>query len=510
MTISRKSYRHLKIGTGDKVMPQSYVAARSISTVVDSYSLPSESLASSPESRLDAAHYNPELLHAIRVLRDSGMKVARLGEITGDVFIPPRFKRIYVDDPAHGVPFLQGSHIVQFRLADLKFLSSSLHQLEKWIIRRGWILVTCSGTIGRAAICPEEWDGWAASQHILRIVPNEKACPPGYLCSFLSSPLGQVQLTANIYGAVVDELTEKQAEGIFVPLPNSDEDVALIRSLNATMSESVVKRSEAAALVNEAIDGVRPSSRMLRESSGFSLSARHLDDNQMRFDAGNFNPSLLRVLDLLGDTKTDRLGNIADVFMPPRFNRVYVEPEHGVPFLQGSHVIHFQPAGLKHLSREYDAMDDLLVRAGWLLVTRSGTVGRVTMCPDEWDGWAATEDIIRVIPYKQRCPSGYLCSFLSSPFGQVQLTSQMHGAVVDHLTEDQVRNVLVPLPDAQIIRELDSKMKKGMSIKSKAVKLVGESVERVSARFGQTVKQVDYGGAETEQATKVVPIPRQA
>ena len=475
---------------------------------VDRYSLPSGSLTGSRELRLDAANYNPRLLAAIRVLRDSGMKVARLADITETVFIPPRFKRIYVDDPAHGVPFLQGSHIVHLQPTDLKYLSSSMHRLEHWIVKAGWILVTCSGTIGRTAMCPTEWDSWAASQHLLRIVPDDDKCPSGYLCAFLASPLGQIQLTANIYGAVVDELTEEQADSILVPLPETDEDRALVQSLDAAMRDSTAMRSEAANLVDEAIGQALPSFNAIRESNGYSLPARYLDDHEVRFDAGNFNPALLKAYGLLEEMKTVRLGEVADVFMPPRFRRIYVEPEHGVPFLQGSHVIQFRAAGLKYLSSEHEHLDEVTVREGWLLVTRSGTVGRVAMCPTEWDGWAATEDIIRVVPNDKRCPAGYLCSFLSSTLGQVQLTSQMHGAVVDHLTENQVRSVLVPLADTRTIRKMDSIMRKGISIKSKAVASAESSNKRLMGRFGKSERRetykADYGDAVPEQVEKAV------
>ena len=490
-------------------MPQPAVLIEQSLPALDTYSLPSHSLVGSHELRLDAAHFNPELLDAIRVLRDSGMKVERLGDVTDHVFIPPRFKRIYVDDSENGVPFLQGSHIVHFQPADLKYLSSSLPRLEHWIVQAGWVLVTCSGTIGRTAMCPAEWDGWAASQHILRIVPDEDKCPAGYLCSFLASELGQVQLTANIYGAVVDELTEEQADNILVPLPETDEDRALVQSLDAVMRDSVAKRSKAVSLVNEAIGGIRPFSDSVRESTGFSFPARYLDADEPRFDAGNFNPSLLHALDLLDETETARLGEVAEVFMPNRFKRVYVEPKYGLPFLQGSHVIHFRAAGLKYLSRECDGIDDLLVKTGWLLVTRSGTVGRVTICPVEWDGWPATEDIIRVVPDVDRCPAGYLYSFLASPLGQVQLTSQMHGAVVDHLTENHIRNVRVPLRDSRI-KWIDTTMKTGISMKSQAVALSKAVVKELMGRFGQPEKREVFKarGATHEQVAKAVLIHR--
>ena len=233
-------------------MPQTVPAAKPLLPSTESYALPSNSLLRSDEIRLDAAKYSPRLIAAIRTLRDSGMRLERLADITQNMFIPPRFKRVYVERE-HGVPFVQGSHIVHFQPADLKYLSRSSHRLRRWIICAGWILVTCSGTIGRATVCPAEWDGWAASQHILRIVPDESVCPAGYLCSFLLSPLGQAQLTANIYGAVVDELTEGQAADMLVPMPETKKDAALMSAVDAAMRESVAMKSQAVAAAERSV-----------------------------------------------------------------------------------------------------------------------------------------------------------------------------------------------------------------------------------------------------------------
>lgn len=214
---------------------------------VEYYSLSSHSVAASQELRMDAGHYNPELLDALGLLRESGMRLECLEDVAERVFIPPRFKRVYVE-PEHGLPFLQGSHIVHFQPADIKYLSPSSHpRIQQWIVHAGWVLVTCSGTIGRTTICPEEWDGWPASQHILRIIPDEGTCPAGYLCSFLASPLGQVQLTASTYGAVVDELTEEQAQAILVPLPNTKKDWNRLQSVDTLAKKAVELKSEAVA-----------------------------------------------------------------------------------------------------------------------------------------------------------------------------------------------------------------------------------------------------------------------
>ena len=223
---------------------------------VEHFSVPARTLRATDNLRLDASYYNPAVARALDTLRRSGMRLMPLGAVTSRVFIPPRFKRIYVR-PEYGVPFLQGSHVVHFTPVDLKHLSLRAHKrLERWIIEEGWLLVTCSGTVGRVTICPPEWHRWAASQHILRIVPDENKCPGGYLYSFLASPLGHVQLTAQIYGAVVDELTEEQAKSVMVPLPDTAEQRAAVETINAEARRFVLLRSKSVAAETAAVEGV--------------------------------------------------------------------------------------------------------------------------------------------------------------------------------------------------------------------------------------------------------------
>ena len=223
---------------------------------VEHFSVPSQLLRDSHGSRLDASHFNPAVARALEVLRHSGMRLARLGDLADRIFIPPRFKRIYVERE-HGLPFLQGSHVVHLRPADVKFLSLKAHKkLDRWIIRKGWILVTCSGTIGNAAIVPADWDGWAASQHVLRIIPNEKKCPSGYLYSFLVSPLGRVQLTNRIYGAVVDELTEDQTKSVVVPIAANSAHKKHIAAIYDAVLKAVEARSLAVSLLSAATENI--------------------------------------------------------------------------------------------------------------------------------------------------------------------------------------------------------------------------------------------------------------
>ena len=204
--------------------------------------------------RFDAEHYNKVTLAADERLDASGWTLERLGDVTTNIFIPPRFKRVYVDGQ-HGLPFLQGTHLPQFKPVDVRYLSTTAHtNLDHLLIREGWVLVTRSGTIGRIALTSQHWDGWAASEHIVRIVPRtDDFCPGGYIYAWLSSPLGQAQFN-EVYGAVVDEITAEHVAGIRIPVPSTSEERAIVSQINEQALKAMEARRRALSLDMQAVE----------------------------------------------------------------------------------------------------------------------------------------------------------------------------------------------------------------------------------------------------------------
>lgn len=224
---------------------------------VEHFSVPFRLLQKAQNHRLDASYFNPDVAKALEALRHSGMTVKPLGDIVERVFLPPRVRRVYVGKD-YGLPFLRGSHIVHFQPADLKYVSRKAQKhIDQLIVRKDWILVTRSGTVGRVMLCPEEWDGWAGTEDLLRIVPNEKECPGAYLYAFLASPLGHIQLTKPIFGAVVDHLTEAQTKSVLVPLPSTDSQRKLIKEIASEAREAIETRSRAVGLISSALESIQ-------------------------------------------------------------------------------------------------------------------------------------------------------------------------------------------------------------------------------------------------------------
>jgi len=98
---------------------------------------------------------------------------------------------------------------------------------------------------------------------------------------------------------------------------------------------------------------------------------------------------------------------------------------------------HISKTKTKHLGK-------WLLHAGWVLITRSGTIGRTAVVTQRQGGWAGSEHMIRVKPDPAAMHPGFLAAFLATPFGQHQLKAKIYGGVVDELTEPDTAAILVP------------------------------------------------------------------
>lgn len=174
------------------------------------------------------------------------------------------------------------------------------------------------------------------------------------------------------------------------------------------------------------------------------------------------------------------------IILPGRFKRVYVAEDQGVPFLGGKQLLELDPAGKRYLSFAYhekNLKNQLILRANMILITRSGTIGKLNIVPEHWQGWACSEDIIRVIPAHQDI-AGYLYAWLSSDYAHPLITRFTYGAVVSHIEPEQLSSVAVPLlkdsSTQQVINELvlDANQRRfeAYLLEKKAIKLLEAQV----------------------------------
>jgi len=202
--------------------------------------------------RFDASYHLPLAQKAIYILSQSDKGVVKELKTYANSYVPPRFKRPYVKNFEEGIPLLQGTHIPQIKPLDIKYIWKNMKNLNAYIIKKNWILATSSGTIGRLSLVSDYWNNWTATNHLLRIICDEKEIHPGYLTAFLLSIYGQSQFQRLIYGGVVDEIGEagNLFDEILILKPH---DKRIEDNIGNIVVESFNKRDEANKIEDETI-----------------------------------------------------------------------------------------------------------------------------------------------------------------------------------------------------------------------------------------------------------------
>ena len=212
------------------------------------YSVPSSEVL----DRLDGSYYVQVVEVIEKHLVKTAKEVVKVGDngISKSVILPGRFKRVYVEE-GNGVVFFGGKQLYELDPSNKKYLSLKQHGdriKDELTLRENMTLITCSGTIAKVTITPKHWEGWTANQHIIRVVPTNDEIA-GYLYAWLSSDYAYPLIIRYTYGAVVDEINDKQVSAVVVPLLH-DNDTQ--QKINDMVLEANRKRTEAYNLEQEA------------------------------------------------------------------------------------------------------------------------------------------------------------------------------------------------------------------------------------------------------------------
>lgn len=205
--------------------------------------------------RLDAHFYNPIAKLIVENITKHCPKNDKLFNVADCSFRGSRSTRNYVDKD-NGIAFLSGKNIIQIR-PDFKYISKSeTANLDDMLLSEGQILISRSGTLGRTVLIYKNYEGCAASEHLIRVKPDAKIIDSGYLYAFLSSDYGYHQLLRYKHGAVIDEITEDQISQSVIPLPSDKQQKEigdLVRKAYELRAEAIKLEDEAQELLTQAL-----------------------------------------------------------------------------------------------------------------------------------------------------------------------------------------------------------------------------------------------------------------
>jgi len=447
--------------------------------------------------RLESSFFNIEGKHAREVVRDCQGKKKPLwgdkGLTTG--YHRPRFKRTFLEKS--DFPIYQPSQINEICPKPNLFISKLTNtDIEKLKVEKGQILLTCSGTIGNVTLVSNTLNNLIFSHDLIRLTAKVES-DAGYIFAFLRTKTGNLLINTNNYGAVVQHIEPEHLESIIIPDPNSE----IKNKIGNLVLDSFELRDQSNDLVKEAeklliselnlptIDEFNQ--KYQDKKSDIRSFEVKLSKLEGRFDASNHLPIVHAIVEHLnkysGEVTTLCDNRVSQsIILPGRFKRVYVKEGQGVVFFGGKQLLELDPSGKKYLSLSFHEgriNKELTLTENMVLITCSGTIGKVNIVPKHWQGWTANQHIIRVVPADKNI-SGYIYCWLASDYGYQLITHFKYGAVVDEIDKNQVSNIQIPLlanKDAQkkindLVLDANQKRYNAYLLEQQAINMVNNQV----------------------------------
>ena len=435
-------------------------------------------------ARLDAPPFLSGAIEARKLLERLPVKKEPLASLTrghnGGIYNGPMFRRNYVTDPEHGVPFLTSNGILLADLSTLPLLSKKdaySSRLSYLRLREGMTLISCSGSIGRMAYTRPEMDGIWSSQDVLKVVPNPDRILPGYLYAFLSSKFGVPLVVGGTYGAIIQHIEPHHIADL--PVPRLEE--KLEASVHELVQEAAKLRSDVAQILRNTastfdhlITDVEVNQRSPLISPVSSLLCAK------RLDAAFHDPVVQRIKTVLKNGKHTTIGEFCSrVFLPGIFKRIHIDdPTHGAPYYTGASLFWLEPQPKGILSPRTTLFEQVRLTKGTILVQafgqEGGLTGRSVWVGDNLDGACTTHMLVR-LNTEDLLLSAYLYGFLQSDAAYRQIARLPYGGSIPHLDEEGISTVVVPLFSKGTAQELGQTVLNALENRDRALLLEREA-----------------------------------
>ncbi len=445
-------------------------------------------------ARFEASSYDSEARQVRREIESFRTGFVRLygdGGLVGWCSKPIRMKRVYVS-PEHGIALFSSSDILNIDNRPSAHISKKDNPVLNDIkIEKYDVMVSRSGTIGNVGFAGDYHAGRCLTEDALRL-RTASPSDAGFVAAFLRSRYGRLQVTRSTYGSVVQHIEPVHLESVIVPKLDSCRQ----KKIGQKFVDGLKQRDEALTKLNEA-------RAMIHQDLGLGKARQHgsLDRSTTtkvsqlmgRFEA-SFHSRLSQTVDALLDTSVypkQSVGGFMDnceVSAVTKFRkRIYVEGA-GIPLLTSKQLFQIDPVDKKTLGRGRHLHDipEIGLKKNMILVTCSGTIGKVMIIPEYMSGWGASQDALRITSDSDE-DLAYLYAWLSSEMGQVLIKRMTYGSVVVHIDKDMLSSLPVPVIDAAKRKKIASLVLDANALRDSAWKLEQSAI----ADIGQHIEGIE-------------------
>lgn len=429
------------------------------------------------DGRIDPDAYHPKRMNAIHKVKSSHFPLFPLKEVvdfkkqivtdTNDDFIYLGLKNIESNNgiflPSNEEKETIGSAF-QFKKGDILFpkLRPYLNKVH---------LAKFDG------ICSTEF-------HVLRT----KNCDQIYLFAFLNSNLVVNQTSHLMTGNTLPRLQTNDVKNLLIPIPEPEIQVKIRIIIQNAYALKKIKENEAKTLLDSIDDFVLDKLVIklpeINDNMCYSVSSGALQNN--RIDPYYYQPKF-ETLDVClahGKYSLHKLEDyITNIHYGASLKNTYVN--EGIPFLR---ILNLKPNKIelgnvvKLPTTMKIEINKAFVSEGDLLISRSGSVGIVSVVPKEADGYAFGSFMIKFC-LNNKISKRYVSLWLNNKLSHLFIQREKIGAIQGNITIPTIKSIKIPIPplDVQIkiADEVKSSLDKARLLQQEAQEILEKAKSEV-------------------------------
>ena len=384
--------------------------------------------------------------------------------------------------------------------SELQFISKEAHsRLPKSTTSLHDIIMARKGKIGGASIVTEEEVNFNCNENVIKLTINQpEKLNPWYFAIYFNSKYGTKQI-------------ERLATGNVQPWVS----IFQIRKLKVHIASKKIQSLISAIGINAHLH-TKTSKKKYLEAENILLRTLNLVDFQYnsnpvniksfsnsfgtsgRLDAEFYQIKYEKLVERIKSSDYDNLTNLVHI-------EKSIEPgsknysEEGLPFVR---VSDYNKFGLstpdKHLTDEFckenaELIKNLKPKKETILFSKDGSVGTAYMLKEDADFITSGAVLHLTVKNKSKIIPEYLTLALNSKLVQMQAERDAGGSIILHWRVNQIENVIIPLVDFDIQREITDLVKESFELKKQSEDLLEIAKTAVEIAIEQSEETaIDY------------------
>lgn len=350
---------------------------------------------------------------------------------------------------------------------DLIYISEDLgNSLKRTQVSSGDIVISQRGSLGQCAIVDDTFKKMNISANIIAI-KNIRESSATFIHDYLLSIVGQTLLERNVSGQVQQKITTQDIADILIPIGCNEKQLSKMMTVAYCSYRDSVEQSEEllSGTSGYLFDILKMSNIDYKDRLCSAIRLSNIVEDKT-FSAGYYHPERMAALHLMKTNTEISARKLSDIVT---FHRNIVSAENSTNYL-GLVGVESQTGELSGVQEEAAGQAFTYKKDDILYGRLRPYLNKVLLA--EKDGICSTEfHVMRVIDTATVLPD-YVAAILRSDLILSQTKHMMTGNTHPRISNDDVKNLYIPVPNiaiqAETVKELGKRRMEARRLKAEA------------------------------------------